>query len=228
MPSSSRRESGAKGARGNRPEPDARGKLIDAAIETILEEGFYRASSNAIADRAGLSWGVIQYYFGSREALMLAVLEEGTTRLLEDLSTAVIVGNTLSERIESFSCALDKYYAAPEYLAFVQVLLNLSHDPRTSVQTLETMTKISDGVNNHLDRLTTDLFAGMEVRSRVLRRLVFHVLRGLALSEVMLDSLPYETPSRGKGLPEQQRLTAEALSMLIARETGKDSLAGGS
>lgn len=272
MPSSSRRESSAKGGQGNRPatkgggqapatdlddgrvspneltkrpsprpkrktgkpgsqpdpqsEPDARRKLIDAAIETILEEGFYRASSNAIADRAGLSWGVIQYYFGSREALMLAVLQEGTERLVEDLSTSDITGESLPERIESFSRALEKYYADPQYLAFIQVLLNLGRDPRTSEKTLETMTKIASGVDLQLNRLTSDLFAGMDVRQRALRGLVFHVLRGLALSEAMLGSLPYETPSQVQDMPKQRRLAAEALSMLIARETGNSSLAG--
>jgi AcrR family transcriptional regulator len=273
MPSSTRREPGAKGAQAKRPvskgggeasagelvdgrvspnglskrppsppkrrtgkpasppdprsEPDARLKLIDAAIETILEEGFYRASSNAIADRAGLSWGVIQYYFGSREALMLAVLQEGTERLVEDLSTSDITGESLPERIESFSRALEKYYADPQYLAFIQVLLNLGRDPRTSEKTLETMTKIADGVNVQLNRLTTDLFSGMDVRQRALRGLVFHVLRGLALSEAMLGSLPYDTPSKVQDMPRQRRLAAEALSMLIARETGNSSLAGG-
>src|SRR3982074_3735077 len=109
-----------------------RRKLIDAAIQTILEQGFYRASSNAIADTAGLSWGVIQYYFGSRENLMLAVLEEGTHRLSEELARADLTGETLTERFEQYLRVLEGYYGTPDYLAFVQVLLNLSHDPKTS------------------------------------------------------------------------------------------------
>ena len=57
-----------------------RGRVVDAAIECILDEGFYRASSNKIAKRAGVTWGVIQYHFGTREALMLAVHERGAPR----------------------------------------------------------------------------------------------------------------------------------------------------
>ena len=48
----------------------SRQRVIDAAIACILDQGFYRASSNAIAERAGVTWGVIQYHFGTREALM--------------------------------------------------------------------------------------------------------------------------------------------------------------
>jgi AcrR family transcriptional regulator len=198
---------------------DTRERVIDAAIKCILEEGFYRASSNAIAERAGLTWGVIQYYFGSREALMLAVLEEGTRRLVQDLSGAEITGATLVERIEEYTTILERYYADPEYLAFTQVLLNLSHDPRTSAQTLATMKKITGTVDTELNRLTNTLISGTTVRHRELRELVFHALRGLALSEVMLGSLPFDMKSEARKFPAHRHLLAEALSMLIERES---------
>jgi TetR/AcrR family transcriptional regulator, regulator of cefoperazone and chloramphenicol sensitivity len=155
--------------------PDTRQRVIEAAICTIVEQGFYRASSNAIAERAGLSWGVIQYHFGSRESLMLAVLEEGTTRLVDD-------------------------------------------DPRTSMQTLDTMTQITGVIDDQLDRLTKKLFAGMAVRRRALRGTVFHMLRGLALSEAMLSALPFDTPRQNRDIPLQRRLAAEALTLLIENE----------
>src|SRR6266568_236456 len=86
---------------------EPRQRVIQAAIDCILEQGFYRASSNAIAERAGLTWGVIQYYFGTREVLMLAVLEEGTQRLLDDLTTAEITADSLEERIEEFIAVVE-------------------------------------------------------------------------------------------------------------------------
>src|SRR5687767_120561 len=75
-------------------------KVVEAAIACILEEGFYRASSNEIARRADVTWGVIQYHFGSREALMLAVLEYAASDLQSALARATITGATLEERIE--------------------------------------------------------------------------------------------------------------------------------
>jgi AcrR family transcriptional regulator len=58
-----------------------RRKVLDAAIETILEVGYYQASSNAIARRAGVTWGALQHQFGTREALLLEVLNERWGRL---------------------------------------------------------------------------------------------------------------------------------------------------
>src|SRR5438128_1846069 len=67
------------------PESAGRSQILDAAVACILELGFYRASSNEIARRAEVSWGSIQYHFGSRESLMLAVVEEVNERF----STAI-------------------------------------------------------------------------------------------------------------------------------------------
>jgi AcrR family transcriptional regulator len=185
--------------------------------------GFYRASSNAIAERANVSWGVIQYHFGSRENLMLAVLETGTQRLVNDLSAADITGETLTERIEEYFAVLASYYAAPDYLAFTQVLLNLSHDPSTSKQTLETMRRIDEPVNVELTRLSAKVFAGMDVGGKALRTMMFHVLRGMALSEVMLQTVPWDTRPEARMFPTQRRLLAEALTLVVEKEAARDT-----
>ncbi len=70
-------------------ENDTRARVIKAATECIIELGFYRGSStNEIARRAGVTWGVIQWYFGNREGLMLAVLEEGASHMVATVEGA--------------------------------------------------------------------------------------------------------------------------------------------
>jgi AcrR family transcriptional regulator len=197
---------------------DTRDRVVRAAIQCILEQGFYRASSNAIAERAGLTWGVIQYYFGTREKLMLAVLQEGSKRLANDLRNAEIIGTTLTERVEQFFDVLDGYYGSPDYLAFIQVLMNLGHDPRTSEQTRQNMAEISEQANPELNRLVTRVFAGTGIRRRDIRNLLFHSLRGLSISHVMLTTVePFGQATSQQALAER-RLLAKALSLLIEQE----------
>jgi hypothetical protein len=98
------------------------------------------------------------------------------------------------------------------------VLLNLRHDPRTSEQTLETMSKIGEPVAAERKRLEKELFSAFPVRNRTVRGMVFQVLRGLALSEAMLGTLPFEHGRLIKDLSAQRRLTAEALSLFIENE----------
>jgi AcrR family transcriptional regulator len=203
-------------------EPDrdsaTRQRVIDAAIQCILEQGLYRASSNAIAERAGLTWGVIQYYFGNREALMLAVLEEGARRLAETVRTADITGQTVTERVEQYMGILATYYGSPDYLVFTQVLLNLSHDPRTSEQARDTMARITEAANPELRRLQSKVLAGTGIRRQAMRSLLFHSLRGLALSHMMLETVP-DHQDQSRQLPTQRRLLAEALGMLIDQQS---------
>ena len=196
----------------------SRQRVVDAAIKCILDRGFYRASSNAIAEAAGVSWGVIQYQFGNRETLMLAVLEEGARRLNETVLTADITGHTLSERVEQYMNILARYYGSPDYLVFIQVLINLTHDPRTSQQTRDTMTRINEAANPELRRLQRKVLARTGIRRQAVRSLLFHALRGLALSHTMIATLP-DQPDQSRQFAEQRKLLAEALGLLFEQES---------
>jgi TetR/AcrR family transcriptional regulator, regulator of cefoperazone and chloramphenicol sensitivity len=197
-------------------EPETRQRLIDAAVTCILEQGFYRASTNAIAERAGLTWGVIQYYFGTRENLMLAVLEHAASRLQDTLSAAAVDAPSLAGRLEQFFDILAAYYGQPSFVAFTEVQLNLSHDPRTSARTHENLLRINVPVRTELDRLMSQVLAGGADAPEI-RSLIFHVLRGLSISEVMLGTQGFDdvTAPKFNYLPEHPKLLAQALSLLI-------------
>jgi len=200
----------------------SRQRVLDAAVRCILEQGLYRASSNAIADQAGLSWGVIQYYFGTREALMLAVLEEGARRLDVAVRDAEIDGETLTERVESYLEILSRYYGSPDYLVFTQVLISLSHDPRTSAQTRERIERVNMTTKPPLRRLQAQVLQGTGVTEPAVGSLLFHSLRGLALSQVMLSTIPsVDLPEVSLEFPVHRKLLAEALALLIEKESAR-------
>jgi AcrR family transcriptional regulator len=171
-----------------------RARVVDAAIACILDEGFYRASSNKIAKRAGVTWGVIQYHFGTREALMVAVHDRGSQELNRTLSDAVITGDTLEARLESFVDLLWSYYRRPEFLAYLQVVLNLSHDPTTADSTRLALEKSHDQVGLRLPQLGRavlgDGLPDAEVADTA--RFLYNVVRGLALDQELLDAMPVE------------------------------------
>ena len=103
--------------------------MLDAAIDTVVEVGYYKASSNEIARRAGLTWGVIQHLFGSREQLMLAVVNDIGSRLERVFAEAEVVGTSLEERLASVLDTLATHYEQPAYLVQMQILLDLSVNP---------------------------------------------------------------------------------------------------
>ena len=171
-----------------------RARVIDAAVACILDEGFYRASSNKIARRAGVTWGVIQYHFGTREALLLAVHERGLDELDRCLADAVISGTSVEARLGSFVDALWSYYRRPEFLAYMQVMLNLSHDPTTADSTQAALKSVSVRVNERVPALVRAV-VGTDVPDREVERIgrfLYNVVRGLALDQELLEAMPIE------------------------------------
>jgi AcrR family transcriptional regulator len=63
--------------------PDIRTAFLDAAERLLIEEGRRGISTRRLAREAGLNHGLVHYYFGTVENLMLAVFERFTERLAE-------------------------------------------------------------------------------------------------------------------------------------------------
>jgi AcrR family transcriptional regulator len=61
---------------------EATAALLDAAEQMLLKEGYARITTRRVAAEAGVNHGLVHYYFGSMEELLLQVLERFTDRLV--------------------------------------------------------------------------------------------------------------------------------------------------
>jgi len=57
--------------------------LLDAAEAMLVEVGYAGITTRKLAERAGVNHGLVHYYFGSMEDLLLRVVERFTERLIE-------------------------------------------------------------------------------------------------------------------------------------------------
>jgi len=57
--------------------------LLDAAERLLIEVGYAELTTRRVAAEAGVNHGLVHYYFGSMEELLLQVLERFTDRLIE-------------------------------------------------------------------------------------------------------------------------------------------------
>ncbi|CAJ1586149.1 TetR/AcrR family transcriptional regulator [[Mycobacterium] wendilense] len=101
---------------------ETRAKIIDETVRCIVEEGFPAATAKHVAERAGVTWGVIQYHFGDRNGLLKAVVDDGVARLVESLSTAEVGGLSLQQRIETVVDIAWQCYSSPTSLAAFEIL----------------------------------------------------------------------------------------------------------
>src|SRR5262245_61403390 len=57
--------------------------LLDAAERLLVEQGYGAITTRKLADQVGVNHGLVHYYFGSMEEVMVQVLERFTARLIE-------------------------------------------------------------------------------------------------------------------------------------------------
>ena len=212
---SRRKRRGAGGA-----QSISRSQILDATISCILELGFYRASTNEIARRANVSWGSIQYHFGSREALLLAVIEELNQRFTTTVNEAQISGDTLVERLESLYSILAQHYASSTYLARLQIILNLSHDPDTSAGVADALDRLAEVAGDGIRRLLRSALG--EDANQTTINVVFHAVRGTALSHQITDAEPWhgETSHRSTIDPHELAILVGGLAAAARLDAG--------
>jgi len=61
---------------------DIEARLLDAAEHLLVEIGYAGVTTRALASQAGVNHGLVHYYFGSMDALLIEVLERFTARLI--------------------------------------------------------------------------------------------------------------------------------------------------
>jgi AcrR family transcriptional regulator len=80
---------------------DTRAVLVQAAIDVLRESGFASASARRIAQRAGCNQALVFYHFGSVNDLLVAALEEVSSRRMAAYRELLDTAGTLAELIAS-------------------------------------------------------------------------------------------------------------------------------
>jgi AcrR family transcriptional regulator len=77
-----------------------RERIVEAALQTLKDEGFAGASSRAIARAGGFNQALIFYHFGSVDDLLLAALDKTSAERLQRYREEVGKANTAEELAE--------------------------------------------------------------------------------------------------------------------------------
>ncbi|GAC1450146.1 MAG: multidrug efflux transporter transcriptional repressor AcrR [Ktedonobacterales bacterium] len=70
------------------PGVDRRQQILEAALDTFADQGFEGASTKEIAERAGVTQGLIYFYFANKADLFLAAFEHQATQAFDQLDLA--------------------------------------------------------------------------------------------------------------------------------------------
>jgi len=80
-------------------DPQTRTRLLQAAVHIFERKGYQAASVREVAEMAGVTKPTLYYYFGSKEGLLIAILEDAIREFDKTLSVAVARTGTARERL---------------------------------------------------------------------------------------------------------------------------------
>ncbi|MET9832950.1 TetR/AcrR family transcriptional regulator [Streptomyces sp. NPDC006385] len=124
---------------------ERRAEIVQAALEVIAERGYRGASMAAVAERVGLTQQGLLHYFPTKDALLVAVLQDRdrwdampNTRLRVELIASIVEYNAMRPAIiQTFSALLGESvtegHPAREYFTerYTRVRANLAEVLRT-------------------------------------------------------------------------------------------------
>ena len=162
---------------------ETRQAIIAEAARCILDEGFSGASANHVAQRSGVTWGVIQYHFGDRAGLLRAVVQAGFDEFYARMERIdAPADGDVRERLAVIVDAGWDAFTTPICQAGIEVLVNTrverAHDPAPAVDLLE--------MARGLHRVLVRTFPALDDETaNVLPSVVWAALRGFVLARMM-------------------------------------------
>ena len=156
--------------------------IVEETVRCVLEEGFAAASAKHIAERAGVSWGVIQYHFGDRNGLLADVVAYGYENFRLAIEAVSATESDSHLRVASVVDAAWDAFSAPESLASLEILI-ATRSSRDSGQTTELEEMASD--MRRLGAVLVGDGQGNQSLSRVIGEVMWAALRGLVFAQMV-------------------------------------------
>jgi AcrR family transcriptional regulator len=78
-----------------------KGRIVDAAFQTLKEEGFAGTSARAIARRGGFNQALIFYHFGTLNDLLLATLDKSSSDRMSRYRDSIGKALNVDEKIQT-------------------------------------------------------------------------------------------------------------------------------
>lgn len=133
--------------------------LKDTARRIFLKEGKMMATTQEIADAAGVNRTLLHYYFRSREALFDLVFQEALTKLRERLHEVLGLQLPFRQKIENL---IHVFYEELTELPYLEtfITLQLNQNPHKYEEMFIHLPGGKERIKNFLKEIQTEMDAG--------------------------------------------------------------------
>src|SRR5213080_3521762 len=165
----------------------ARDLIVRAAAESLLENGYSGTSVRAIASRANVAIGNLQYYFPTKSELLVEAWRYLTARSVEELREAL---NQLTDPLEVLEVGVESIWDSLRRLGDIQLaafdlLVQAPRTERLRAYLPELFTRYREVIQEQLDRLEDGGIIRLTVPREVLVPLVLNTVLGFGLYYVV-------------------------------------------
>lgn len=102
-----------------------RARILEAAIAVLAREGIAETTTRKIAAEAEVNQAMLRYYFGSKDDLLFAVLQEMMRQTREVVQQATLSGHDLSARLREGLLSFWQHFESQPALQIMQYELTL-------------------------------------------------------------------------------------------------------
>jgi TetR/AcrR family transcriptional regulator len=106
---------------------DNKNNILDCALELFASRGYEAVGVQEIVDKAGITKPTLYHYFGSKQGLLNALLEEHFVVLNEVVGKACVYHHNLPNTLRRL--ARDMFAYAQEHPVFYRLTLGLTFNP---------------------------------------------------------------------------------------------------
>jgi AcrR family transcriptional regulator len=130
---------------GNRPlESDKAKRIVDAMRESVARRGSAGSTFDHVAREAGVSRGLLHYYFGTKERLLVEVVRRDSEIRLGALAAALDVARTADDFIDALVRSLeDLIQRDPGFVVLMHELFTLSRRNEEIAGELATLSRVA-------------------------------------------------------------------------------------
>ena len=169
------------------PGLSAREQIVRAAADSLLENGYAGTSVRAIASRAGVAIGNLQYYFPTKSELLVEAWRHLTSRSVEELRGAL---NGLTDPVQVLEVGVESIWESLRQLGDIQLaafdlLVQAPKQERLQAFLPELFTRYREVIEEQLDRFERSGRIRLKLPRKVLVPLILNTVLGFGLYYVV-------------------------------------------
>src|SRR4051794_35409683 len=106
-------------------------RIVEAMRDSVAEVGIAGSTFERVAAKAGVSRGLLHYYFGTKERLLIEVIRRDTGDRIEALGEALLAAMTPDEVVAAFFGAFERTRNEEQGYAYLvsEVFIAGRHNP---------------------------------------------------------------------------------------------------